>query len=92
MFLPDYECAKTQDPQNINSDDSGWHVMNVPDLWSPYSAWLFGERFSGIPGDKGASESFMNGWRFAYMLVTVFSLMGLALAIMTKPKAGEQAE
>jgi len=47
---------------------------------------------SDITGNAPASESFMNGWRLAYLLVTVFSLMGLALAIMTKPKAGEQAE
>jgi EmrB/QacA subfamily drug resistance transporter len=40
---------------------------------------------SDITGNKAASDSFMNGWRYAYMLVTVFSLMGLALAIMTKP-------
>jgi MFS family permease len=39
---------------------------------------------SDITGNKMASDSFMNGWRYAYMLVTVFSLMGLALAIMTK--------
>jgi predicted MFS family arabinose efflux permease len=34
----------------------------------------------------------MNGWRYAYMLVTVFSLMGLALAIMTKPTKNAESE
>ncbi|MGY8880039.1 MAG: MFS transporter, partial [Dehalococcoidia bacterium] len=40
---------------------------------------------SDITGNKTASDSFMNGWKYAYALVTVFSLMGLVLAIMTKP-------
>jgi MFS family permease len=40
---------------------------------------------SDITGNKAASDSFMNGWKYAYVLVTVFSLMGLVLAIMTKP-------
>jgi hypothetical protein len=47
---------------------------------------------SDITGDAAASASFMNGWKYAYILVTVFSLMGLALAIATKPKrAGEES-
>jgi hypothetical protein len=41
---------------------------------------------SDITGNKGASDSFMNGWKYAYALVTFFSLIGLALAIVTKPK------
>jgi MFS family permease len=47
---------------------------------------------SKITGDKAASDSFMNGWKFAYILVTVFSLFGLALAIVTKPKRADQDE
>jgi predicted MFS family arabinose efflux permease len=34
----------------------------------------------------------MNGWKYAYMLVTVFSLMGLALAIMTKPSKNVESD
>ncbi len=47
---------------------------------------------SDITGNKAASDSFMNGWRFAYILVTVFSLMGLALAILTKPTRPDQSK
>ncbi len=47
---------------------------------------------SDITGNKAASDSFMNGWKYAYLLVTVFSLMGLALAILTKPKRPDPTE
>jgi len=47
---------------------------------------------SDITGNKAASDSFMNGWKYAYMLVTVFSLMGLALAIMTKPSKNVESD
>ena len=47
---------------------------------------------SKITGDEGASDSFMNGWKYAYILVTIFSLMGLALAIATKPKRLDETE
>jgi MFS family permease len=45
-----------------------------------------------ITGDKAASQSFMNGWKLAYILVTVFSLAGLALAILTKPRRADSGE
>jgi MFS family permease len=47
---------------------------------------------SDITGDAAASASFMDGWRLAYLLVTVFSLIGLALAILTKPERIEQPD
>ncbi|MDG0865615.1 MFS transporter [Candidatus Lucifugimonas marina] len=45
-----------------------------------------------ITGNAPASASFMDGWKYAYALVTVFSLIGLALAILTKPKSPEQVD
>ena len=45
---------------------------------------------SEITGDRAASASFMSGWRLAYMLDTVFSLLGLLLSILTKPKHTNQ--
>ena len=40
---------------------------------------------SEITGNQAASASFLDGWKLAYILVMVFSLMGLGLAIFTKP-------
>ncbi|WP_168442037.1 glycosyl hydrolase 2 galactose-binding domain-containing protein [Pontiella desulfatans] len=58
LFLPDYEFSNVESPQNNNADDSRWHVMPVPAMWSPYAAWLFGETFPDMPYDKGASDSY----------------------------------
>ena len=58
LFLPDYEFKKTESPENVAADDSQWHVMPVPAIWSPYAAWLFGETFPDMPYDKGASDSY----------------------------------
>ena len=33
----------------------------------------------------GASEAFIDGWKIAYIAVTGFTLVGLFLAIMTRP-------
>ena len=58
LFLPDYQFKKTETPELEGANDADWHVMNVPDLWSPYAAWLFGEGISGIPGDKGPGDTY----------------------------------
>jgi len=58
LFLPDYEFSKEDAPQAASADDGDWHVMPVPALWSPYSAWLFGETQRNLPYDKGASDSY----------------------------------
>jgi MFS family permease len=40
---------------------------------------------SQIAGNPGAGAAFVDGWRLAYVLVTLYSIVGLALAIRTKP-------
>ena len=47
---------------------------------------------SEITGNDAASASFLDGWKLAYILVMVFSLMGLALAIFTKPERVDLAD
>jgi len=41
---------------------------------------------SRIAGTPGAGAAFIDGWRAAYLLVTAYSAIGLALAIRTKPQ------
>ena len=47
---------------------------------------------SEITGNDAASASFLDGWKLAYILVMIFSLMGLALAIFTKPERVDLAD
>ena len=45
---------------------------------------------SEIANSPGAGGAFIDGWRAAYLLVTGYSLVGLALAIATKPELNRE--
>ena len=55
LFLPDQELGPSVAPQAEVLDDGEWHVMNVPDFWTPTLSWLHGE--TGFPNLKGVSTS-----------------------------------
>jgi EmrB/QacA subfamily drug resistance transporter len=46
---------------------------------------------SEIADTAGAGDAFIEGWRAAYLLVTLYSLAGLLLAIRTKPRREQPA-
>jgi len=45
-----------------------------------------------IASTPGAGDAFVQGWRAAYVLVTIFSALGLLLAFFTKPRRGTVEE
>ena len=49
------------------------------------AANAFDVPLSEIADSAGAGDAFIDGWRVAYLLVVVYSVIGLGLAIMTKP-------
>ena len=55
LFLPDQELAPSMAPQSEVFDDRQWHVMDVPNFWTPTLAWLHDE--TGFPKLKGISAS-----------------------------------
>jgi hypothetical protein len=55
LFLPDQELAPSAAPQSEALDDGEWHVMDVPNFWTPTLSWLHGE--TGFPKLKGISTS-----------------------------------
>ena len=60
LFMPTYqfdETAKAVDPAYADDD---WHVMNVPDFWSPIRIWLHGETMPSPRGaqPKGVSDTY----------------------------------
>jgi len=60
LFSPDYDRRAPEPPQNEHSDDSSWHVMDVPNFWTPTLSWLHGEvgfkQMHGIAASKGISD------------------------------------
>ena len=62
LFLPDDELSAGAVPQAANYDDGKWHIMDVPDFWTPTISWLYGEtgfpHLSGVSSMKGISDKF----------------------------------
>ncbi|SDT89154.1 Glycosyl hydrolases family 2, sugar binding domain [Verrucomicrobium sp. GAS474] len=60
LFAPGQELDDEAQPVGIDADDSGWHLLPVPNLWTPCLAWLHGEHafphLSGLSQTKGVSE------------------------------------
>jgi beta-galactosidase len=51
LFEPDYQLRASQKPNALDFDDTEWHVMKVPEFWTPGLSWLHGE--TGFPDLKG---------------------------------------
>lgn len=60
LFLPDQEVSLNAAPQSEILDDSQWHVIGVPDFWTPTLTWLHAEtgfpELHGISSSKGISD------------------------------------
>jgi hypothetical protein len=75
LFLPDQELALSAAPQSEDLDDRPWHVMDVPNFWTPTLSWLHDEtgfpKLKGISSSKGICDRFyevemdrLNGYTF----------------------------
>ena len=71
LFKPDQELqAGGASPASAEYDDQGWHLIDVPNFWTPMWAWLHGEA-DGKGFTKGISDRFrlqelkrVNGYTF----------------------------
>lgn len=71
LFKPDQELqAGVASPASAEYDDQGWHLIDVPNFWTPMWAWLHGEA-DGKGFAKGISDRFrlqelkrVNGYTF----------------------------
>jgi hypothetical protein len=64
LFLPVNEkLAVSSDPANPMLDESRWHTIDVPNLWTPMLAWLHGEttfhEFEGVSKSKGVNDKIL---------------------------------
>jgi beta-galactosidase len=60
LFLPEQDLQAGVSPQANDCDDRLWHVMDVPDFWTPTLTWLHHEigfpQLKGISATKGISD------------------------------------
>jgi beta-galactosidase len=64
LFLPvNEDAAASADPAGPAHDDSRWHTIDVPNLWTPMLAWLHGEttfnEFEGVSKSKGVNDKIL---------------------------------
>jgi beta-galactosidase len=62
LFLPDQELTASVAPQSEDLDDRQWHVMDVPNFWTPTLSWLHDEtgfpKLQGLSSSKGICDKF----------------------------------
>ncbi|MBO6101958.1 MAG: hypothetical protein J6P03_01750, partial [Opitutales bacterium] len=65
LFMPTYELEQGAEPVALDSDDSNWHTMNVPDMWVPPLAWLHGETGFGYLEEPARGKTAADKLRIA---------------------------
>jgi len=60
LFMPDYQMENKDKAVSTQTDDHDWHVMSVPNFWTPIRIWLHGETMPSPTGHqpKGVSDTY----------------------------------
>ena len=60
LFMPDYQLNDKNKAISVSTDDEDWHVMSVPNFWTPIRIWLHGETMPSPTGPqpKGVSDTY----------------------------------
>lgn len=60
LFMPDYQLDNKDKAISAQTDDQDWHVMSVPNFWTPIRIWLHGETMPSPTGaqPKGVSDTY----------------------------------
>ena len=60
LFMPEYQLQDKKSAISPQQDDKFWHVMTVPDFWTPIRIWLHGETMPSSRGaqSKGVSDTY----------------------------------
>ncbi|NDV81738.1 glycoside hydrolase family 2 TIM barrel-domain containing protein [Bacteroides sp. 51] len=60
LFMPDYQLDDKDKAVSAQTDDQDWHVMTVPNFWTPIRIWLHGETMPSPTGPqpKGVSDTY----------------------------------
>ena len=60
LFMPDYQLDNKDKAISPKTDDQDWHIMSVPNFWTPIRIWLHGETMPSPTGAqaKGVSDTY----------------------------------
>lgn len=60
LFMPEYDMKDKARAISADTDDMDWHVMQVPNFWTPIRIWLHGETMPAAVGQehKGVSDTY----------------------------------
>lgn len=60
LFMPEYQQGDKTVATSPQADDQDWHVMSVPNFWTPIRIWLHGETMPSPKGPqpKGVSDTY----------------------------------
>lgn len=60
LFMPEYQLKSLEIAVSPKHDDQEWHMMSVPNFWSPIRIWLHGESMPTPRGaqSKGVSDTY----------------------------------
>lgn len=60
LFMPEYQMKDEAKAVSAAMPDEDWHVMTVPDFWTPIRIWLHGETMGTPNGheSKGVSDTY----------------------------------
>lgn len=58
LFMPDYQVKDKTSAVDPQADDGDWHVMSVPNFWTPIRIWLHGETMQPNNSPKGVSDTY----------------------------------
>lgn len=60
LFMPTSQVNNNREAVSANAPDNNWHVMSVPNFWTPIRIWLHGETMPAANGNehKGTSDTY----------------------------------
>lgn len=60
LFMPEYQLKDKNKAVSPETGDNDWHVMQVPNFWTPIRIWLHGETMPSPAGQqhKGVSDTY----------------------------------
>lgn len=60
LFMPDYQLDNKDKATSVQTDDRDWHIISVPNFWTPIRIWLHGETMPSPTGaqPKGVSDTY----------------------------------